>query len=34
MPVQSFTTLNDPFAALSGTFAYGINASGSIVGLY
>jgi probable HAF family extracellular repeat protein len=34
MPVQTFTTLNDPFATLSGTFAYGINASGSIVGLY
>ena len=29
MPVQTFTTLNDPFATLSGTFAYGIKASGS-----
>ena len=34
MPVQTFTTLNDPSATDSFTNATGINASGDIVGFY
>ena len=33
MPVQTFTTLNDPLAT-DGTLAHGINGSGQIVGQY
>ena len=33
MPVYNYTTLDDPLAA-EGTFAYGINTSGQIVGYY
>ena len=33
MPVQTFTTLNDPLAP-SGTQPVGINAAGDIVGIY
>jgi probable HAF family extracellular repeat protein len=37
MPIFTFTTLDDPLAAASafaGTLAYGINASGQVVGYY
>ena len=34
MPVQSFTTLNDPSATQVLTAAFGINAAGQIVGEY
>jgi uncharacterized membrane protein len=34
MPVQTFTTLNDPLATDHFTNATGINASGSVVGSY
>src|SRR5436190_4126075 len=33
MPVNTYTTLDDPLAT-NGTFAWGINASGQIVGSY
>jgi hypothetical protein len=33
MPVQTYTTLDDP-SATAGTFAQGINSSGQIVGNY
>ncbi|TMK19695.1 MAG: hypothetical protein E6G75_05815, partial [Alphaproteobacteria bacterium] len=33
MPVQTFTSLNDPLA-IQGTQAVGINAAGDIVGFY
>jgi probable HAF family extracellular repeat protein len=33
MPINVYTTLDDPKAA-NGTFAYGINASGQVVGYY
>ena len=34
MPVQTFTTFNDPLATSHFTNATGINASGTIVGFY
>ena len=33
MPVQTYTTLDDP-SATAGTFVQGINSSGQIVGYY